>query len=188
MPRRVRAALLALSMCGCASGAHATGLRVSIDEAFSPVLGVTAPQLNLELARRGPIQDGARWQGLTEFEMSYSFTSASGRNGCRVVDPRVTVRVVTTLPKWADRSLAAEGLRDDWDLYLGRLREHEEGHQRIAVSAGQELLEAVAELRAPDCDALRRSAHALVAERREIVAREQEGWDVETAHGLDGDH
>jgi predicted secreted Zn-dependent protease len=188
MPRTILAALLALSLSACASAPAAAGLRVSIDEAFYHVQGVTAPQLDRELARRGPVHEGARWQGLTDFRMSYSFVPSGGPGGCSVVDPHVSVRVVTTLPRWTDRALAAEGLREDWDLFLSRLREHEQGHQRIAVDAGERLLKAVAELRAPDCAALRKSAVELVAERRESVAREQEGWDAETEHGLDGDH
>ena len=196
MPRTIATALLALGLLtsGCVpvrpAAAHTPGasdLQVSIDEAFYRVDGVTAPELDLELARRGPIHDGTRWQGLTDFRMAYSFLPSAGPNGCRVVEPRVSVRVVTTLPEWRERAFAPAPLRDDWDLYLGRLREHEQGHQRIAVSAGQELLEAVTELRAPDCDTLRRSAAALVAARRESVAREQDEWDVETGHGLDGE-
>lgn len=193
MPRSVRAALLALALLtsGClparsrpALVAPVPGLQVSIDEAFYGIEGVTAPELNRQLAQRGPLHEGMRWHGLTNFRLVYTYLPFAEANGCRAADPRVSVSVVTTLPEWKDRGAAPEPLRADWDLFLGRLREHEEGHRRIAIVAGEQLLEQVAALRAPDCESLREGARAVADARRASLAREQEGWDLETEHGL----
>lgn len=197
MPKRSAAALIALATLtsGCLAArsqpkAEAAppvpGLQVSVDEAFYRIDGRTAPQLNLELARRGPVHGGARWQGLTDFRMVYSYEVAPGADGCRAAEPRVSVRVVTTLPTWTDRDAAPEWLRADWDLFLGRLRRHEEGHQRIAIGEGEALLQEFASLAAPDCESLRRNAVELAEAARESVVREQEWWDAETDHGRAG--
>jgi predicted secreted Zn-dependent protease len=193
MPRALPATLLALAALtsGCLPG-HARvlaasplpGLEVSVDETFYGVAGLTALDLNRDLFRRAVRHEGARYQGLTDFRVAYSYEPAWDPSGCRTSAPRVSVRVVTTLPRWEDRDVASEGLRSDWDLYLSRLREHEQGHQRIAIVAGRELLEQVAALRAPDCDALRRTAAAVADAYQVSVDAEQKVWDDETDHGL----
>ncbi|MSR35126.1 MAG: DUF922 domain-containing protein [Gemmatimonadetes bacterium] len=95
-------------------------------------------------------------------------------------------RGVTTLPRWTDRDDAPAALLGDWDLFLRRLRDHEEGHQRIAIGVGADLLQDVAALEAPDCEALERSALAVAASYQASVTLEQQGWDAETRHGLEG--
>lgn len=195
MIRASGAALLALATfsSGCLpSGARVLdsspvpGLEVSVDESFYGVGGVTAWELNHELFRRGPRRAGVRWQGLTDFRVAYSFLPEADVEGCRAAEPRVRVEVVTRLPRWNDRELAPEPLRSDWDLYLGRLREHEEGHQRIAIDAGQALLSEVSALQAPDCEALRSTAQAVADAHQASITLEQSVWDYETAHGLAG--
>ena len=162
------------------------GLEVSIDEAFYRVAGRTANDLNRELRDRALPHEGLRWQGLTDFRVAYSYLPVPEASGCRVGEPRVTVELVTTLPRWTERERASAWLRSDWDLYLSRLRQHEQGHQRIAIGAGHALLEDVAALEAPDCDALRRTAAAVAETYQATVVSEQRVWDEETRHGLDG--
>jgi predicted secreted Zn-dependent protease len=195
MLRSLGAALLALTILtsGCMptrarvlAGSPLPGLEVSVDEAFYGVAGLTARELNRDLVRRGLAHEGTRWQGLTAFHVTYSYQPVSDLEGCRADEPRVRVKVVTTLPHWRDRDAAPPALRTDWDLFLSRLREHEEGHQRIAIDAGHALLDQVAALEAPDCDALHRSAAALAQIHQTIVTTEQRVWDEETAHGYGG--
>jgi predicted secreted Zn-dependent protease len=195
MPRPLRAAILALALLasGCLpararvlAASPMPGLEVSVDEAFYGVGGLTVRDLNRDLFRRALNHEGVRWQGLTAFRVTYSYLPESDFGGCRAVAPRVHVKVVTTLPRWLDREDAPAWLRSDWDLYLSRLREHEEGHQRIAIDAGHALLEDVASLQAPDCDALRRTAAAVALAHQANVTTEQRVWDESTAHGLDG--
>ena len=195
MSRSLGAALLALATLtsGCLptrarvlAASPMPGLDVSVDEAFYGVGGLTVRDLNRDLLRRALTHEGVRWQGLTAFRVTYSYLPESDLGGCRAAAPRVHVKVVTTLPLWRDREAAPAWLRSDWDLYLSRLREHEEGHQRIAIDAGHALLEDVASLEAPDCDALRRTAAAVARAHQANVTTEQRVWDEATAHGLDG--
>lgn len=191
MPRYPAAALLALALfaCACAparrlpSGSE-PGLRLSVAEDYYDVAGATARDLNRELSRRGPRHEGAAWQGRTDFRLAYSFVPEDGPDGCRASDARVTVRLVTLLPRWKDRERAPSRLRGDWDLYLARLRDHEEGHRRIAIGAGRDLLAEVTALAADDCAALRVRASAVAEALRFGVADEQRDWDETTQHGL----
>jgi predicted secreted Zn-dependent protease len=195
MSRSLGAALLALAILtsGCLpararvlAASPRPGLEVSVDEAFYGVGGLTALDLNRDLLRRALTHEGVRWQGLTAFRVTYSYLPESDLDGCRAGEPRVRVRVVTTLPQWRDRDAAPEALRLDWDRYLSRLREHEEGHQRIAIHAGHALLAEVAALEAPNCDALRRSASAVARAHQANVTSDQRDWDEATAHGYGG--
>jgi predicted secreted Zn-dependent protease len=195
MSRSLGAALLALATftSGCLpaparvlAASPVPGLEVSIDEAFYGVGGLTARDLNRDLFRRALRHEGVRWQGLTHFRVVYSYLPERSSDGCRAARPRVSVQLVTTLPHWTDRDEAPEVLRSDWDVYMSRLREHEEGHQRIAIGAGHALLEDFADLQAADCETLRHSAAAVAQAYQASVTVEQQVWDEETGHGLDG--
>lgn len=161
----------------------APSLEVSIDEAFYGVAGVTALELNRDLSRRGPERDGARWYGLTDFRLAYRYVPASAEDACRATETRVTVELVTTLPHWRDRDAAPEWLQLDWDLFLTRLREHERGHQEIAILTGEELLEGVAALSASDCETLIATTRRMADALQSKIDHAQRGWDVETVHG-----
>jgi predicted secreted Zn-dependent protease len=193
--RRSPRAWIVLALCasGCApvtSGAGraapVTGVEVSIDERYYEVEGVTPWDLNRALRTNGPRDDDAErsWFGATDFALRYRFEPMPWADGCRAGAARVEVELVTTLPVWPDREVAPARLRADWDLFLSRLREHEHGHQRIAMVSGRDLLKGVEALRAPDCDALRVEARRLAQAFQTAADLEHRRWDLETAHGL----
>jgi predicted secreted Zn-dependent protease len=193
MQKNLSAALLALATLtsGClparpnaAASASSTGLQVSFDQAFYDVAGLTARDLNLELGRRGPDHQGVRWQGETRFQVSYSYLPERVDGACRARKPKVAVRLTTTLPNWTNRSEAPSNLQSDWDVYFARLSSHEEGHRRIAISAGEELLRAVEALHEESCEGLHREIVAVARSYQQIVAVEQQGWDDQTSHGI----
>jgi predicted secreted Zn-dependent protease len=184
---------LALSASGCAPTPNGTpraepaaGIEVSIGERFYEVAGVTPRELNRALRRNGPRDDEAdrRWFGATDFTLRYRYDPMPWGDGCRAGIPHVRVELVTTLPEWPDREAAPAPLRRDWDLFLGRLREHERGHQRIAILMGQELLRAIEALRATDCATLRVEARRLALAFESAGELEHRSWDQETRHGL----
>ena len=185
--------VLALCASGCApvtSGAGraepVTEVEVSIDERYYEVEGVTPWDLNRALRTNGPRDDQAErtWFGATDFAMRYRYEPMPWAEGCRAGAARVEVELVTTLPEWPDREAAPAMLRADWDLFLSRLREHEQGHQRIAMVMGQELLRGVEALRATDCGTLRTEARRLAMAFESAADLEHRSWDLETAHGL----
>jgi predicted secreted Zn-dependent protease len=196
-PRRARSrAWLALALCACGCAPVLTGARgeraaepaieVTIDERFYEVDGTTPWDLNRALRRNGPRDDADErsWHGATDFALRYRYEPAASTDGCHAADARVQVELVTTLPEWPDRDSAPAWLREDWDLFLSRLREHERGHQRIAIELGQELLRGVEELRASDCEALRIQARRLAMTFQTEGHLEHESFDRQTGHGL----
>lgn len=188
-------ALVAAAACApvrreAPNGAHpsAPPLEVRIDERYYEVEGMTPRELNHALREKGPRADGhrRRWHGLTDFALRYRYEPRPWADGCRAVEARVEVEVVTTLPEWPDREAASPMLREDWDLFLTRLREHEQGHQRIAILLGRDLLREVEALRAADCDALRAQAKRLASAFEQAADLEHRSWDQETDHGVSG--
>ena len=161
-------------------------LWVSVDEQFYDVDGDTPGMLNRDLARNGPRRDGRAFQGLTDFQVRYRFDPRPVGGGCRATDARVHVEVVTTLPLWIERDTAPESLRRDWDVFRARLREHERGHQDIAIAGGKMLLDEVERLAAPDCAALRADAERVAQALQRRLDLEQRDWDAETGHGRRG--
>jgi predicted secreted Zn-dependent protease len=164
----------------------APAIAVSIDERFYEVSGLTPWDLNRALRLRGPrdTDDERSWFGETDFALRYRYDAVPAGDGCRALGARVEVQLVTTLPEWPDRDAAPPALRADWDLFLSRLREHERGHQRIAMLLGQELLRGVEALHAPDCDTLRAEARRLAMTFESAGLHEHASWDQHTAHGL----
>jgi predicted secreted Zn-dependent protease len=162
------------------------GVEVSIDERYYEVEGVTPWDLNRDLRANGPRDDEAQrsWYGSTDFALRYRYEAMPWADGCRAASARVEVELVTTLPVWPDREAAPKRLREDWDLFLSRLREHERGHQRIAMVMGEELLLGVEALRATDCETLRTEARRLAMAFESAADLEHASWDMETAHGL----
>jgi predicted secreted Zn-dependent protease len=188
-------AWIALALCSAACAPvttgtprpePASGIEVTIDERFYEVEGVTPWELNLELRRNGPRdhEEERSWFGATDFTLRYRFDPRTEADGCRASAARVEVELVTTLPEWPDREAAPAPLRQDWDLFLSRLREHERGHQRIAILLGQELLRGVEKLHAPDCATLRAEARRLAMEFESAGDHQHRSWDQRTAHGL----
>jgi predicted secreted Zn-dependent protease len=51
----------------------------------------------------------------------------------------VTLEVRMILPRWEPPAKTAPGLTATWDEYLAALREHEDGHYRIALRAADEV-------------------------------------------------
>lgn len=165
-------------------GGGLPGFELSLGETYYPVEGTSAPVVNRELRRNGPVHRGLRWHGLTDFRLGYSFEPRPWGEGCRAAETRVRLDIVTTLPRWGSRTAAPAELRSDWDLFLGRLREHEDGHRRITVDAGKDLLKGVQRLRAPDCEELKVRVRRLADAFRVRVELEHRSWDAEDDQDL----
>ncbi len=161
-----------------------TALTVRTEERFYDVHGTSASRINLELASRGPRHGGVHWHALTDFALRWSYVPR--RVGGRCAPGRVSleVDVVTTLPRWDDRPRAEAALVSDWQLYMHRLRAHEDVHRAIAVWGGRELLHSVALLSAPDCRSLGEEAQRLARRVQAEVDGAQSAWDRLTDYGM----
>ena len=182
-PRAERPPAPAPGAWAAAAPAPDTALTVRTEERFYDVHGTSASRINLELASRGPRHGGVHWHALTDFALRWSYVPR--RVGGRCAPGRVSleVDVVTTLPRWDDRPRAEPALVSDWQLYMLRLRAHEEVHRAIAVWGGRELLHSVALLSAPDCRSLGEEAQRLARRVQAELDGAQSAWDRLTDYG-----
>jgi predicted secreted Zn-dependent protease len=196
----VGAVLLALSGCakhvtpfrpanevgerGGAGRANVSGLDLQLDERFYAVSGLTPTTLNGALARLGPTVRGRKVHAVTEWRVSWSYEPVWRGSRCAIRRPRVSVHVVTTLPRWLNVDEAPASLANDWGLFLERLRHHESEHQDIAMKSGRELLAVLAGLEADDCQLLERVAKRVAAGVAANHDAQHQSFDVSTDYGL----
>lgn len=178
-PGVVRGLLLALAastgglLAGCAArtaeqpfGQVPREVRVRLDTAYYDVQGDTWEALHRSMERRGPRNRGTASYGLTRWEVEYRFRFESNRMGCVLTEPRVVVRLRTTLPRWHPPSGTSDALRRRWSDFVERVEKHERVHQEYAVEAGSEIVRRVKGRRSRSCRKLRKEANR---EARSIV-------------------
>ena len=146
-----------------AGGPAHRALQVEMRERFYAVSGQSASALNLALLQAGPRSGGRVAHALTEWRVRWSYVPLRRSSSCACGSPSVELEIVTTLPRWRELGQAPDALVEDWTLYMSRLRAHETGHQSLVLTHGSELLVALAELEATDCDVLREEAERAAA-------------------------
>jgi predicted secreted Zn-dependent protease len=152
---------------------------------YFDIRGSTARELRDHLSRVGPVgETGMRSDGYTEYRIAwrYGMTSKDGR--CRAHDIEVDLDVRMLLPRWNPPSRASASLLATWNRFSEVLREHEDGHHRIAKAAAQEVRRKLARAgKARDCRALEAkmtaAANKVLSEYREKQAE----FDRETDYG-----
>jgi predicted secreted Zn-dependent protease len=99
------------------------------------VRGQSAAEIWRDIGRRGPHQHhrGLYAQALSEIHYGWSVTYRQRSGSCSVESAKIDVTVVITLPRWAGEKRSGPRLRKTWQLYLAKVRRHEERHKTIAV-------------------------------------------------------
>jgi predicted secreted Zn-dependent protease len=164
--------------------AEVSGLDLQLDERFYAVSGLTPTTLNGALSRLGPIVRGRKVHAVTEWRVSWSYEPVTRGSRCAIRRPKVSVHVVTTLPRWLDADEAPAQLANDWTLFLERLRHHESEHQDIAMKSGRELLSVLAGLEATDCERLERVAKGAAAVVAASHDAQHQSFDETSDYGL----
>lgn len=190
IPRRlgVVAAAAAAATLGAAgsrgAAAQETGeIRLHEDRRTYEVSGSTAAEVWASLVA------GARREGedllfaWTDVSTEYRTRMVGDREGCRVTGVRVEVRIAVTLPRWTPPPDAPLALRRQWNRYEAAIRRHEEGHVLRARTTARRLRDAISDLTAEDCDALKRRGTAVGEEILAWGRAEQDRYDRETGHG-----
>ena len=169
---------------GAPSAPVAGGLTVSLEERSYQVSARGVRALNGALLRGGPRLEGRAAHAATDWLIRWSYVPVREGPGCACGRPRVELELVTTLPEWLDAHEAPEGLVRDWELFVERLRLHETRHQQLAVRNGEDLLAALADLRASDCENLREEAREAALRIGASYRERHESFDRETRFGL----
>ncbi|HEY1173817.1 MAG TPA: DUF922 domain-containing protein [Verrucomicrobiae bacterium] len=115
---------------------------------------------------------------------SYTWRNAEG-GGVLIHQPKITVTINTTLPRWSPPKDTDKFLVDRWTAYIKALALHENGHAAYAIQAGRDLEQRLATLgKQPSAELLKQTVdmigHQLIAEAREKEKR----FDEQTHHGM----
>lgn len=101
---------------------------------------------------------------------------------CRITNSHVTLAIVITLPRLAADAPAATRAR--FDSYLVRLREHEDGHTRVARETAFAIESRIRSLpEAKSCEALEASAEAARKALMDEAREREKRYDRDTQHG-----
>jgi predicted secreted Zn-dependent protease len=127
-------------------------------------------------------KSGRTFHGYTEWEIRWTWRHRSQADGrCGITSTDVSLTGSILLPRLAGGTQAQAAA---FERYLVQLREHEDGHQRIARAAADDIERVLKTLLpAPSCRELASEANAKArAKLDEHLERERE-YDRETRHG-----
>ena len=103
---------------------------------------------------------------------------------CRIDGVASTVKVTYTVPRWADRDLAADDLGRTWDNYAIHLLNHEKGHGQIAFQVAKMMdRELTGLVSVSGCESLKTMANAAVGRIMRRGESMQNEYDRRTGHG-----
>ncbi len=171
-----------LGLCAIATAAPA---RDTFRVEFFDVRGATAAQLRADLSRVGPVgETGLRGDGYTEYRIAWRFSMRPGNDECRAHDVQVDLDVRMLLPRWTPPRGVSARLVRTWDRFSKVLREHEDGHHRIAVAAAKEVRRKLGgRVKAADCRTLEARMNKIANDVLQEYRRKQAEFDRETDYG-----
>lgn len=125
---------------------------------------------------------GRRFHGYTDWYIKWSWRhryEADGR--CRITSVIVALTGSILLPRLTSGTASQHAT---FDRYLTALREHEEGHRRIAQEAARDIERTLLMLpEYPDCRQLEADAHARARARLDAHVEREKAYDRDTGHG-----
>lgn len=148
-----------------------------------PVTGETASEIFESLVAGGPLDGDRRFFGMTEADMGLQYRTAPTDGSCALVDVRVTLDVVTTLPEWTPPRGVPAALRRDWARFFRALQRHEAEHEALAVRGVEKASEAVRGLRGPSCAAVEAEARRRLQRIEIEIEASHRRYDEQTGHG-----
>ena len=101
------------------------------------VRGRNVREVRKSMDTKGPLNGklNRRFDARTDWEMNwkYQYDSALAKQGVfRLTKWQIDLKVTITMPKWENAAEAPPFERRSWQVYLARLKLHEDGHVKIA--------------------------------------------------------
>jgi len=175
--------LLAVLALALPAAAHAAVVLDERTEHYA-INGASAADLRREMSANGPAgAGGRRFDGHTRWNVSWRYWYRQGGGRCAIERVETSVKVAVVMPKWDDGRAPAD-LRARWQRYYAALLEHEMGHRRHGVDAGNEIDRAIAALPPQsNCDALGARANAAGNDVIRKYNQRDLDYDSTTNHG-----
>jgi predicted secreted Zn-dependent protease len=186
---------LAMGLAACSRAATPTADGVGSVGAIPPgvqlasryveyeVSARSIQELQDEMRRAGPSVDGRRFAAATTGEYRWRWQYDRRGSSCTMRDVRVDVDARVEMPRRAADEPLDATVAEWWNAYLSRLREHEQGHVRLAVAGAREIVDALRPLGSGSCDELGVSAEGHARRLLERARERQALYDRDTRHG-----
>lgn len=151
------------------------------------IQGSTANQLRAQMNQLGPFKakENRRFDAKTITNPFANFTSG-GKKGqsCKIKTVKVTVATQFIVPQWTPPPGVDPALVTKWKAFLTNVQLHEDGHQKLSIDAGKDLLAKIKALpEATSCQALSESAKKVQQQVQATLETNQEKYDTSTKHG-----
>jgi predicted secreted Zn-dependent protease len=147
--------------------------------------GATARELRADLSRKGPVgETGIRGDGYTEYRIAWKFSLTGKAGSCRADNIVVDLDVRMFLPQWDPPPGVSAELVRTWERFSSSLRDHEDGHHRLAIAAAQEVRRALrSRSKGRDCQSLKSRLNATAADVLRVYRGKQADFDRDTDFG-----
>jgi predicted secreted Zn-dependent protease len=163
--------------------AHVGEVQRHVDIEYYAVEGATVGELARSLLERGPINNGSRYFGQTDWTINAEYEWIGDHTGCRIESLVVRVLVTLTLPRWDPPRNAPAELRSAWTGFARALTAHEHNHRRLAEEAADAIRWDLATLRYSDCRHSDERARQRVTGIIDEYSRRNRAYDEHTDHG-----
>lgn len=125
-----------------------------------------------------------RFAGQADWNIEWQTCLERQPGRCRIAGIELTVNVLYTLPRWADRDGSTQETRERWDRYAQNLAAHERGHGEIALQVARMIETDLVGVGADTCAALDLEAASRIRGMMRQGEAMQNAYDRATQHGV----
>lgn len=152
---------------------------------YFTIHGSTAKSLRADLSRLGPVgETGIRGDAYTEYRIAWQASMTFKEGSCRAHDVNVDLDVTMRLPRWEKPADASPDLVRSWEAFSAVLRDHEDGHHRLAIAAAKEVRRRLGKrLQASSCEILKVRLNDIANAALLEYRNKQQDYDEQTDHG-----
>ncbi len=149
-----------------------------------PINGSSAQQLNEEMARSGPLDNGEHYYANTLWKINWHYTYKENARTCEMTAVQVNTDITYKFPAWSGYANASKDLQHEWDALQLRLRQHEQLHAQNAKQAAIDIEVMLQHFpAATDCQTLQTAADNKAKQIITWYHEKDAAYDNETSHG-----
>lgn len=164
-------------------GRAPAGVRVLAPLRTYPVTSTTVAEARAEMRQAGPSFEGRRFNGGTQWRITWRYQLRPGAGACRFSDVRVQLEASITMPEWRPAADVDEEVKRWWRGYHAGLLHHERGHALLAVETAADIARELRRKVAPSCQELAAESERQGRRMLDELRSRQRAYDRETRHG-----
>lgn len=159
------------------------GLHQKTDNHYYQIYAYTKNDIYDQINACGPVVDEQAYFGLSKSYLNWTYNYTYIGDSCNIKDVTVGVHTEIYYPKLEVLSGGESGLAVKWDDYMPYLILHEEGHRDNAVTAGNQILNAISALPTLSCDEMQSQVNTTADNIMASYAATDASYDDTTNHG-----